>query len=400
MRGKSKTVSRAVPIAAVAALHVLAPKASAQSAGGWSLPPAPTSSSAPAAQGPVDAQNPLVHPESPDAARSASPTPPTINAPPPPPASVVPRPAATPRPVASAPPTPARPTPAPQALPATAAAGQPTPAPTIAPPAETPAAVPAAPVSGGDTGWPLWWWAIPATFAAAAIGFLLRRRHGTPAEQPWEEPRYEPVETVPPEPGEEKARAPLPGPAFTPAPVKSPEPLHARAHVEFHPETIRLSLVYATLQYHLLLTARTDIPAGKLLGDMISAHGSLPQAMQLEPPPEALGVLRAIPPMSPGQVLEVKGDLRLPLNAIRPVQRGGASFMVPLVRLALLGNEAAAPHLELGCVFTIGVPGGGPALAPLRLDTGPREFTSLAAREIDAARRGVLLALDPARAAG
>lgn len=163
---------------------------------------------------------------------------------------------------------------------------------------------------------------------------------------------------------------------------------------------MRLSLVYATLQFRLLLRTQTEIPAGKLLGDMISAHGSLPQSMQLAPPPEALGVLQPIPPLAPGQTLDVKGELRLPLNAIRPLQQGAASFMVPLVRLALLGDEGTSPHLELGCVFTVGIPGSGPALAPLRLDTGPRDFATLAAREIETARRTALLALDPARAAG
>src|SRR3546814_7765621 len=100
-----------------------------------------------------------------------------------------------------------------------------------------------------------------------------------------------------------------------------------------------LSLVYATLQFRLMLTAKTDIPPGKLLAGMISAHASWPRAVQLTPPPEALGMVQAIPRMTPGQVLDVTGELKVPLAAVRPLQRGKASFLVPLVRLALLGDR-------------------------------------------------------------
>ncbi|MCJ2178965.1 hypothetical protein [Novosphingobium album (ex Hu et al. 2023)] len=169
----------------------------------------------------------------------------------------------------------------------------------------------------------------------------------------------------------------------------------------FEPGAMRLSLVYATLQFRLVLTARTDIPSGQLLADMISAHASMPRDQQLAPPPETLGVVQAFPRMTPGQVLEIKGELQVPLAAVRPLQRNGASFMVPLVRLALVGeDDPTLPHLELGFVFTVGLAGEGPALAPLRLDAGPRQITGLAGREIEPARRTVLLALDPARATG
>ncbi|MCT2398926.1 hypothetical protein [Novosphingobium mangrovi (ex Huang et al. 2023)] len=242
---------------------------------------------------------------------------------------------------------------------------------------------PVPPVAGSDSRWPVWWWGIPAALAALVPGFLLLRRRRNPAGD-------EEVQSVTPS---------IPPRPVAPAPAA---PSHrAGCDLEFEPAAMRLSLVYATLQFHLRLTAQTELPPGKLLADMISAHGSLPQAMQLAPPPEALGTVQTFARMTPGQVLEVKGELQLPLSVIRPVQRGGAAFMVPLVRLALLGDARPdLPHLELGCVFTVGIPGSGPALSSLRLDTGPREFTELSAREIEAARRTVLLPLDHARAAG
>ncbi|SFF95862.1 hypothetical protein SAMN05518801_104157 [Novosphingobium sp. CF614] len=247
------------------------------------------------------------------------------------------------------------------------------------------------------------------------LGFLLMRRRRAPAiEDEAETDRFEaPVGTVeeplpaPPTltPVLMPVLAPVLAPATIPAPSFAPalpaEPARASGQMDFEPIAMRVSLVYATLQFRLVLTARTAFPAGRLLGDMISAHGSLSRDEQLAPPPQALAIIQAIPRLAPGQVLDVKGELRLPLAAIRPLRQGAATFMVPLVRLALLGDgQPGLPRLELGCVFTIGIPGAGPALAPLRLDTGPRDFPGLSAREIEAARRTVLLPLDPARAAG
>lgn len=240
--------------------------------------------------------------------------------------------------------------------------------------------------------WPDWRWALPVLAVAIAGGFAWARRRRPASIDTWEETVAEPV-----------AEEPAPAPESMPPTPPRPAPARAIASglLEFEPIALRLSLVYATLQFRLRLTAQTAIPAGRVLGDMISAHGSLSQAVQLEPEPDELGLLRPFPPLAAGEVLEAFGELRLPLKAVRPVQQGGAAFMVPLVRLALLGDpDPAAPLLELGCVFTVGVPGHGPALAPLRFDTGPRDFTDLDAREIPAARRTSVTALDPARAAG
>lgn len=365
----------------------------AQSLGGWSLP-APEASNAapaahPAAQGPVDAQNPVVRPAASEtsAPETAAPEP-TVSA------SPAPAPVITPPPVRAAPqaaprsgstPSPARPAPAPASEPfAAAPAGtpQPEPAPAVTEPASR--TVPTSPAPDGS--WPAWWWMLPAGLAMLAAAFLLWRRRSRQEES---EAPEAPV--TPP--------APRPSPALRPAPA--PERPRAGGDLLFEPTAMRLSLVYATLQFRLVLTAKTEIPPGKLMAGMISAHGSLPQAMQLAPPVEALDMVQAFPATAPGQVLEVKGELQVPLASVRPVQRGGASFMVPLVRLALLGEDGPAlPRLELGFVFTVGLAGDGPALAPLRIDTGPRSFTGLATREIESARRTVLLGLDPARAAG
>ncbi|KHK93249.1 hypothetical protein [Novosphingobium malaysiense] len=423
MRGKTKFLSRAVVLAAFAASGQ---GAHAQPLQDWSLPDPDSTSSAPAVQGPVDQQNPVIRPAEPE------PTPaPTITAPPSPPRDA-PSPAPAPRPTTSQAPAPA---PAPARTPSAATTpveqtATATERPTVeatptAPPTTAPAAAPEQ--LGDETpqleeppatvsqqrDLSMWWWAIPAVVALLVLGLALLRRRATQASTEEEEavaraarPAAPPTQSnTGAEPQREArsppATAPAMAPATPPAVPRGDEIVRARGQMDFQPTTLRLSLVYATLQFHLQLTASTEFPAGKLLADMISAHGSLPQDMQLRPPPEALQTIESFPRLAPGQVLDIKGQLQLPLNAIRPVQQGGGQFMVPLIRLALLGDdEPGLPHLELGCVFTVGLPGSGPALAPLRLDTGPRDVTGLSAREIESARRTTLLGLDHARAAG
>lgn len=148
----------------------------------------------------------------------------------------------------------------------------------------------------------------------------------------------------------------------------------------FEPVGLRLSLVYATLQYRVVVTAGADLPAGQLLGDMIGAHGSIAAEDQLAPAIEALTPLKPVAALAQGESVMLTGEIQLPLNAIRPVRQANASLFVPLVRLCFTAGGYAMRR-----VFTVGLT-GGEALAPLRMDTGPREHRDLAAREVQAAR--------------
>ncbi|MFK4874892.1 hypothetical protein [Novosphingobium sp. ZW T3_23] len=271
--------------------------------------------------------------------------------------------------------------------------------------------------------WPEWWLVIPAALVATGIGtFALLRRRRAPATA-WEEaglePEAEPEDEIAEEPAaptsaptsvtaSSAAIAALdPTPAVTPIPrvqpprqpdpqsrpVPQPVPQPARepapsrpgiVAVHFEPVSMRLSLVYATLQYRIALTA----PDGErsqpwqMRADMISAHASLSQGEQLVPDPATLPLRHSLETLAAGETREFKGELQLPLNAIRVMRQGQASLFVPLVRLCVIDEEG---HVERR-VFTLGIPGDGPALAPLRLDTGPRDHAMIAAREVEAAR--------------
>lgn len=370
----------------------------AQSADTWSLPE-PSGTPTPSRdQGPTDGQNPVVRPNlSPSPALAPVPTitPPPVRATP----SV--QPSAAPRPVPSAipttrpTPTPA-PTPTPQAPPtaepsATPAPTLPAPAPTA--PASAPVAAPTAPApvesipaaapSAQESG-PPWWWTVPLALLAAigaAIAWKRRRRPDEPEDQAWDEPVVVP-EPIAPEPAQPRppVASPAPAPVPQPAPLPAPAPSDA-ATLVFEPVGLRVSLVYATLQYRVAITAGADLPTARLLGDMIGAHASIPPEQQLAPAPDTLAALKTLGPLVADETVVLTGEIQLPLNAIRPLQQGGASLFVPLVRLCLVADTQA-----LRRVYTVGVEGGGTGLSPLRLDTGPREHRDLAAREVAAAR--------------
>lgn len=236
---------------------------------------------------------------------------------------------------------------------------------------------------------------------------FLRRRRAEPVSQDWDEP----AEAVLPEPvaepeadrGSTAIPQPLsPEPAIALAPL-APQPeqtvpiaLLAGTELTFEPVGLRLSLVYATLQYRVTIVAGSELVAGRLLGDMIGAHGSIPPEQQLAPALDSLGSLKAVPPIAPGESVTLSGEIQLPLNAIRPLQQGNASFFVPLVRLCLVAEDGPAMRR----VYTVGIEGGGAGLSPLRLDTGPQEHRNLAAREVEAARDYPAPATDLRRAVG
>jgi hypothetical protein len=222
----------------------------------------------------------------------------------------------------------------------------------------------------------------------AIIAFLRRRKDP-------ESPNQDEAEEIA-SPAVEASTAPVPAPRVASVPVEPvpivppptadvPEPALAASSVtlSFEPIGLRLSLVYATLQYRLTITAGDDLCAAKLLGDMIGAHASIPAEQQLAPALAALNQLKAVPPIAAGDTVALKGELQLPLSHIRPLQQGGASFFVPLVRLSLVNEDG---DLTLRRVFTVGIDGGAAALSPLRLDTGPQEHRQLASREVEAAR--------------
>lgn len=400
--------------------------ASAQSAENWSLPEPTSSPSTPTVQGPIDGENPVVRPRS---VPSAVPTP-TLNVPPPAPTTPLPRPSPT-----------ARDAPAPQPAPPTSPATQPSSTQTAAQPepvtTTAPSAVPAPePIAAEPTGSPTfagtpavpseaaspavsspipaWWWAVPLMLLIGLSVFLTLRRRKSEAVAP----RSSSTDDGPERTAEDVqntrvlSKAPQPSPA-APLPFaadrRPPSRVEPRANIPvaqepgglaaltLEPAWLRLSLVYATLQFRISIAPEHDFAGGRLLGDMIGAHASISPDQQLAPAIEALALLKTVPAAPAGETVELTGQIQLPLNAIPPLQQANATFFVPLVRIAIV-DASGAPLLRR--VFTVGQDSGAAALAPIRTDLGPREMRELAAREVEAARSYPLLATDLQRAAG
>lgn len=423
MRGNSTTYSRAAIATALwgTAIWTVGSAGSpvfAQSINSWSLPEPTGTPTASTVQGPTDGQNPVVRPS------QAAPTPvPTIT--PPAPAAtrapVVPAPQPSPEPRAAPSATPAaRATPAPEprasSVPQPDASPSPSPAAAAVSEPLVPAAAPseavamdAAPTAASPDArenWPFWWWATPLVLLVGlgALVVYLRRRSAEPAVEEWGEPVEAEIPQSQATPATGRAPTPPAAAPVVPQPTfAAPPPVVAPALVELslEPVGLRLSLVYATLQYRLSIGAVTDLPAGRLLGDMIGAHGSIPPEQQLAPALDTLAMLKVIPPLAAGERATLSGEIQLPLNAIRPLQRAGASFFVPLVRLCVISDgDAQSGAAILRRVYTVGIEGGGAGLSPLRLDTGPREHRELAAREVEAARDYPVQPVDHRRAAG
>ena len=401
--------SAAVTAMSVAGLALSAGQALAQDNGAVSSYrlPDPKQTTAPRAQGPVDPDNPYAAPArtpQPERTPAPAPTPSPSPAPTSAPRITIPAPVATSteRPRAERPTRTPQPEPTPtpsEAAPSRAApAPAVTPKPTSTPTPETviPTAEPTSAPSAAVTPEPAQSssaWLIPALLAAGVAGALawlvLRRRRQ--AEAPADEPVSA---SLIPEPDAEPAPV---APAFAPvdpAPTIAPAPLVSETMAlatSFTPQAVRLSLVYATVQYRLEIAnaGQADLPELQIRADLASAHASIGTREQLAPAPEQIEVKHTLPALRPGESATVSGEVRVPLQQVRPLVKGTAQFFVPLVRFVILDTDGAGVRR----VFTLGPRDpGSSALASVRLDAGPRNLRDLDAREIEAARG---FALDP-----
>lgn len=376
----------------------------------YRLPEPTRTNTPPVIQGPVDPDNPISAPSSatrPE--RAPTPTPaPSITLPAPEPALRAPRPTAEPRtrPTAQSSPTSSSPAPEPPGE-ATPATSPPSPSfsslPTMASDdatTEGPVPAPQASASEGESARWIAGAVAVILFGGAAAIFLRRRKPRGDEDvqvqtvaQPTD-PTPEPQPAPTPRPQAEPRPAPTAAPSRTPAPVATGATATEALNLDiaFTPQAIRLSLVYATLQYQLAVTntGEDPMPALQVRGDLASAHASLSTHDQLAPAPAQLEAQGSLAELAPGESALVTGEVRVPLNQVRPLVKGNAGFLVPLARFCLLAADGRAVRR----VFTLGPldANGTGAITPVRLDAGPRNLRELTAREVEAARA---FTLDP-----
>ena len=385
--GSGKAATGAMALA----LLLVSEAAAAQSTPVFSIPTArPTSN--PRAQGPVDADNPVVRP-------TPAPSPEPAPAPVPSPVPTV-APVVRPSPSSTAPPRPTvsrAPITAPTVVPAAATSAAP--ASDSAPPPSDSPSLPAPGVSATDSfelppvsdsataapGW-YWPWLAGAAGLIAALFALLwwRRRRSAPLMLEFEPPVVPAAEPAPapvavplaaPKP---RPVAPLPEPKLSLAPQGLGIALEARR--------MSASLMATTLSYTLTLTNHSAQPLSALAveGDMISAHASIPPELQMASDGLRLELRHALVTLAPGESAEFTGDLRLPLSSITPIRAGEAAYFVPLARLRVEASTPAGAALVQVQTFVVGeLPEtAGAGLRPFRLDLGPRVYSQIGQRAV------------------
>jgi hypothetical protein len=248
-------------------------------------------------------------------------------------------------------------------------------APTFAP---APSAAPAVEAAEEEGGWPWAWLAGLGLLAALlAAGWLwLRRRmpDGSPIVVPdIERPR---VAGPAPEPEPEPLPEPLPRPAPDPAlaAARAAQAAHP-LHITIEPLKLTQTVMNAALSYRLSLTNAGEAPLEgvTVAADLVAAHASLPREALMAAPETELPERHAVPAIAPGETVELKGELRLPLARAMPIRQGTAVVFVPLARF-----RAGAAGAEPRCfTVVVGQPSPRGALQPHRLDLGPRSAEGL-----------------------
>ncbi len=380
--------------------------AAAQTVPDFQLPP-PTPTPTATAQGPIDPDNPVA--QRPRVIATPTPTPsrtPSQDASPTPTATPAPTPSATRAPAPTLP----QPSPAARSPAQARATGEPAEtAATTAPASTQPAAE-----ATSDTAGPLdeftapaplptpdsasqveeepgeggieWWMAVLALLVAGGIGFaLFRRRAGAAQAQPAEIERPR-VDRAAAQPRPEPAADPVPEPARPRPAAKLATPAAPRQRVELAADALRVVRSFAniTLAYRFEIANRGAVPVEglRITGDLVSAHGGVPVDQQLAEPTAELPLLHELATLAPGEVRECQGEIRLPLQAVRPIWQGKAPLMVPLLRLILVG-EGIAPYAHTLVVGRRPDPVVGAArLQPFRLDEQAQTYRDVATRAL------------------
>lgn len=211
--------------------------------------------------------------------------------------------------------------------------------------------------------------AIAALAIAVLIWLVLRRRRPRDEEVAFEAPRAIQKAPVP------KAPPPLAEPAAVPM-LDAPALI-----VDLATTRMSASLVNATVAYRLMLSASVPVEDIAVRGGMISAHASRPAEEQLEA--RDAPQLHRLSGLGAGEIVEVTGEIRLPLSEITPIRHGDSALFVPLVRLLVTATVNGRPHL-LRAAFVVGIEesASGERLQPFRLDLGPRVYPKVGQRAL------------------
>ncbi|GAA0473924.1 hypothetical protein GCM10009096_14190 [Parasphingorhabdus litoris] len=96
-------------------------------------------------------------------------------------------------------------------------------------------------------------------------------------------------------------------------------------------------------------------------------------------------LLHEIEELPAGETISVKGDIRLPLNAIRPITIKAQALFIPLARFGVVYLDQHDVECQQIASFIIGreYEPRRPKMAPFRLDLGPKIFEPVGQRPLN-----------------
>jgi hypothetical protein len=139
---------------------------------------------------------------------------------------------------------------------------------------------------------------------------------------------------------------------------------------------------FATLSYELRVTNRGALPLDDVTfgGDLVTAHARVPAQAQLADPAVPLAPVQTIARLEPGESADFSGELRLPVEEIRPIPHGKAVVYVPLMRV----RAEAAGTAPVARTYVVGLKQpGAQRLQPFRLDEMPQTYHAVGQTALD-----------------
>jgi len=154
--------------------------------------------------------------------------------------------------------------------------------------------------------------------------------------------------------------------------------------IEFIASGASSTLLNAVLNYTITLTNTSDADLRdiNLSGAMMQADA----ATARDDGSQTGHMLDQIESLSAGETVTLTGDIRLPLNAIRPITFKSQALFIPLARFGVVYTDQNNAQHQQSVSFIVGreYEPPRPKMAPFRLDLGPKIFHPVGQRPLNA----------------
>lgn len=154
--------------------------------------------------------------------------------------------------------------------------------------------------------------------------------------------------------------------------------------IEFIANGASSTLLNAVLNYTITLTNTSgeDLHDINLSGAMMQADNETAKNGGSQPG----HMLHEIEILSADETVTLTGDIRLPLNAIRPITFKSQALFIPLARFGVAYADQEDARHQQSASFIVGreYEPPRPKMAPFRLDLGPRNFHPVGQRPLSA----------------